>query len=135
MRRKDNNLKKSGYTRGRWAVERERCHLDMARPPARVEDGHSISESLGLLVDRLGLKEPGWSAQCEEEWDTLVGASVAQHTRPGKLMGSKLVVFVDTSVWFSELSRNGKITMLKRLQARFGKERVSMIILRLEPGR
>ena len=129
-----NRKSRTGISRGRWAVERERCHLDSEGPLAPLEEGHAISESLGLLVDKLGLDHRGWAAQCEENWGDIVGAGVAQHTRPGKLLGTKLVVYVDTSVWLSELSRNGQRTMLKRLQDKFGPERVSAITLRLDPG-
>ena len=64
-------------------------------------------ESVGGVLDRvlrqLGLQEqlPGWRAV--EQWEHLVGARVARHTRAVGFRDGVLRVEVDGSAWMQEL--------------------------------
>ncbi|MDA0578097.1 MAG: DUF721 domain-containing protein, partial [Verrucomicrobia bacterium] len=67
------------------------------------------------------------------EWPHLVGNDVARHTRPAGLERRVLLVYVDSSVWLSELQRFGQKQILTNLQKRFGQDCVPALRLRLDP--
>ena len=85
------------------------------------------------LLRRLGLEKEQWLTELAEEWTVLVGSDVARHARPGRLDHGTLTVFVDNSVWLSELSRYGKEKMLEKLRERFGAKRFKGLRLQLDP--
>jgi predicted nucleic acid-binding Zn ribbon protein len=93
-----------------------------------------MQEAVSAVMKRLGLEERLWMTTIETEWPELVGEAVAKHTRPGTLESGRLVVFVDSSVWLSEIRRYGMSQMLSNLRNRYGARRVRSVVLRLDPG-
>lgn len=120
-------------SRGRWAVERERGQIEDPAPPVEAAPVLRLGEALPAVMKRLGLAEPHWLNVLEEEWPRLVGQAVARHTRPGRYERQAVTVFVDGSVWLSELSRYGRREMLANLQKRFGADRIRGVNLCLDP--
>jgi len=94
----------------------------------------SLGEALSPILKRIGLGEQHWMAALAEQWETLVGADVARHTRPGRVDRGTLFVFVDSSVWLSELVRYGSDEILAKLQKRFHKNRIRSVRFQLDPG-
>ena len=84
-------------------------------------------------MKKLGLQEQHWIESLRTEWKDLVGEDVAGHTRPGRVIGRTLVVFVDSSVWLSELTRYGREPMLAKIRERFGDQQVNAIRLQIDP--
>jgi len=84
-------------------------------------------------MKKIGLENHHWLLVLEEKWVTLVGAEVAKHTRPGRFERGNLVIFVDSSVWLSELSRYGRSKILSNLQEHFGLDRMKSVTLQLDP--
>jgi hypothetical protein len=119
--------------RGQWEVHCQRCRLNRAPQPPTESDGGAIGESLSGLMKGLGLDSQHWVATLSNEWGDIVGAAVGKHTRPGRLDGSQLCVFVDSSVWLNELKRYGAKQILQNLQSRFGANRIRNIRLQLDP--
>lgn len=118
----------------RWMVERERHRIEDARPPAPDRAEQQVGDVVGAILKRLGLDAGYDLAGMAEAWPALVGEAVARHTRPGQMVGTELVVYVDSSVWLSELSRGGLPLMLSKVQQRFGRNRVRSVRLQLDPG-
>jgi predicted nucleic acid-binding Zn ribbon protein len=118
---------------GRWQVMRERARLTESRPPPADCEASPIGQTIAALMKKLGLEEQHWVGVLGEEWTSLVGDAVAKHTRPGAYKQGCLTVFVDNSVWFSELSRYGHRDMLANLQRRFGRDKVRRIRLQMDP--
>ena len=121
------------FSRGRWAVHRERARIADRKPEPDPRDSRGIQDVIPAVMKRFGLEEQGWQAVLEGEWTSLVGKAVAAHTRPGRMDHNNLVVFVDSSVWLNELSRYGRKSMFGNLQKRFGKKRIASVSLRLDP--
>lgn len=119
--------------RGRWELERERCRIDekIPRPPAR--EAQPIAPIVFALLSKLGIEQPEWMGALQEDWPRIVGLAVAAHTRPGRLDRRRLIVFVDSSVWLSELMRYGRSQMLANLQKKLGPGRVDSVTLQLDP--
>ncbi len=114
-------------------IQRERCRLDGSEPSQGLRNPVPMSNVMPGIMKKLGMEDQHWLAVLEDEWPAIVGDAVSKHSRPGMVKDSNLTVFVDSSVWMSELSRHGKGTMLGNLQARFGPKRVKTIGFRLDP--
>jgi len=103
-------------------------------PPAG-DGGIAIGRVLAEVVKALRRDEqPPWVAELAREWPALVGAPVASHTRPGRLVSDELTVYVDNSGWLSELQRYAQQELLGNLQRRFGTAPIRRIRLQLDPG-
>lgn len=121
-------------SRGRWALERERSRIGDPLPPHEFNDGAPIAGLVAALMGRL--QAPGASRLTElaGAWPALVGGAVAAHSRPGRLDGPRLTVYVDNSMWLSELERTWKKTVLARVQEKLGPSVVQSILFRIDPG-
>lgn len=127
--------RRTGYTRGRWMIERERCRIEAGTPPPAEDACEDMQSGLRAAFAHLGLDGVHWTAELVEKWPGIVGSQVALHTRPGRLFGAELIVYVDSSVWLHELTRYGLKGMFMKLQAFPGSERVKGIRLQLDPDR
>ena len=122
------------YNKGRWAVERERHHIDASAPPDPEPENPAISDIIPGIMKKLGLEQEQWTTVLDREWTELVGATVAAHTRPGRYQNRQLVVFVDSATWLNELKRYNQAEMLKKLQARFRADKIRRLSLQPDPG-
>ena len=121
------------WKKGPWRVNRERCRLGDMHPPREGRGPSPISDVIPDVMRKFGLGERHWLNVLDEEWAGLVGEAVAKHTRPGRLVGRGLIVFVDNSVWLGELARYGKEQILVKLQQRFGRNKIREVRLQLDP--
>jgi predicted nucleic acid-binding Zn ribbon protein len=120
-------------TKGQWQVYRERCRVDSRQQPSRESHGDALGDALPGLMRKLGLDSEHWIETLTQEWVAIVGNAVGAHTRPGRVDGKHLTVFVDSSVWLNELKRYGAKQMLQNLQSRLGASRIQQIRLQLDP--
>lgn len=126
-------IKNKRMTKGQWAVYRERCRLTAIRPEPRDNEGEAVGDRVMSLMKKIGLDEQSWIETLSQDWEAIVGKGVGLHTRPGRITGAQLYVFVDSSVWLNELKRYGRNQMLANLQSRFGEKRIRNISFQLDP--
>jgi predicted nucleic acid-binding Zn ribbon protein len=110
---------------------RERCRIEEGVSPTE-DRSESISVVLRRVVRKLGAEDDMWLSDLAAAWPGIAGPEVARHTRPGRVNGTELTVFVDNSVWLSELHRFGRGTLLGKLRAKFG-GRIASLRLAIEP--
>lgn len=127
--------RRTKFSRGKWSVQRDRLAIDAGAPPAGARDATPLGAILSAVMKKMGLDSQLWVNTLESEWSAIVGAAVARHTRPGRLDGNRLVVYVDSPAWLNELSRYGKRQIQDNLTARFGAERVRGVVLALDPDK
>jgi len=125
--------RRTKYTRGRWMIERERCGIAMGTPPPAEEVCADMQTGLHEVFTGLGLDGLQWTARLLAEWPAIVGSQIASHTRPGRMYGSELVVYVDSPVWLHELNRYGLKGMYAKVNAYCGNQRIKGIRLQLDP--
>ncbi len=125
--------KTGGMRKGQWAVERQRCRIGRDETGIQSAEVYSIANTIRHLMGGLEPCSASWLEKLHSQWSALVGESVAQHARPGRMDGKRLVIFVDSSVWLNELSRYWKDTILKSLQGKFGREKIDAVTFRLDP--
>lgn len=117
---------------GKWAVERERNRISEPTPPLPFTEAKTMDALLPQILKRIGAEMEPWLSALEREWPTLVGESVAAHTRPGRIVDGTLIIYVDHSIWLQELSRGGKTLIMNKLRQRFGQTRVRDLLLRID---
>ena len=115
-------------------MERERGRIAQKEPLPEAGGATVVAKIVPEVLRRLGLEDQEWLGQLGDEWSKLAGDAVAKHSRPGRVQQGNLVVFVDSSVWLSELARYGKAVLLANVQKRFGNERIKSVSFQLDPG-
>ena len=98
-----------------------------------VEEGVPMAKLVEAWLKTLKLGDQLHMGRMEVEWAKVLGKAVATHTRPGRLNSDELIVYVDSTVWLSELYRS-RAQMLTNLQKAFGK-RIRILRLQIDPGR
>jgi len=116
----------------RWQVERERFQIDASLPPAPFQV-FTPEQLVPKILKKAGLSNVAREHTLVAEWESLVGNSVARHTRPGKLERCILYVYVSNSAWLVELRNLGEAALLKNVQQRMGRGAVKGIRLQLDP--
>ncbi len=120
------------FTRGRWALERERFQIPDEDPPY-PDRIFSIGEVVNAVREELGIEQARWEKELLDSWVELIGKRYARHVRPGRYRNGTLVLFVSHPIWLSELFRSGTDELLQKLQQRFGRERIRAVKLQLDP--
>ncbi len=85
------------------------------------------------IIKKAGLEDRRWEHRLIEKWTELAGAEVARHTRPGKMEGATLVVFVTNSSWLFEMSRHGHRQLLKNIHRILGDEEIKKLRFQIDP--
>lgn len=127
-------MRRRRFNRGRWQLERERHQIAESRPPPPLTDT-PVAAVITDLMHRLGGGDDVWLRRMEARWPSLVGEAVAAHSRPGRFDRGTLTVFVDNSVWLSELTRFGQREILARVQKDFPDQRIRNLRFQLDPDR
>lgn len=126
--------RKEKFNAGRWRVQQERAQIDVDQkplpPPLHVETLDSVMPG---LMKRLGAAPDYWQERISTDWSQLVGIAIAKNTRPGKLEGVSLTVFVTNSVWLHELKQVGYKPLLEKLQKKYGAEKIRHLKLLPDP--
>jgi predicted nucleic acid-binding Zn ribbon protein len=101
---------------------------DVDPPPARV------GQPLDRLLRNLGAPRARTVRSVFDDWEEVVGDSVAAQARPVSLRRGRLVVAVPDAAWATQL-RFLEPQLLARLAEAFGDEEVTAIDVRVRPGR
>jgi predicted nucleic acid-binding Zn ribbon protein len=80
-----------------------------------------MTEALGAVAGRLGLGRPDLIAVVFGQWEQLVGAAMAVHVQPVRLVAGTLVVSADHPAWATQL-RHMAPEILERVASEFGQD-------------
>jgi hypothetical protein len=125
--------RKPYVNRGRWRVARERCHIEDFEPPAPFREAIPLAEGIAAVFAKIPVPRDGWVLEVQRDWPRIAGAAVAAHTRPAGVQGKELLVYVDSSVWLTELARFCPGELLARVRQHVGAAHVDTIRFRLDP--
>jgi predicted nucleic acid-binding Zn ribbon protein len=100
-----------------------------------IPEAESVGSVLDGVLARIALLRLDWIDELAQVWPEVAGKAVAAHTRPARLEGPRLIVYVDQHVWMQELQRSGKKPLLANIWKRFGANKIKDILFRLDPGR
>jgi len=127
-------MRKQVFNQGRWQTQRERCHIADEEPAPAGSDNTTVGRVILDLMKEWDRPEPDWLEELNSEWAAMAGELAARHTRVARCKDGTLTVFVDGAVMLSELKRYWRTQMLKKLQSRFGEDKVRNLLLQPDPG-
>ncbi len=90
---------------------------------------YSIGEALNLLLEKSHWKPKVMELRMRDEWETIVGKTIAKYTRSISLNGKNLVIYTDVAALKQELLL-GKDQLKDRLNEYFQERVVEEIIIK-----
>ncbi len=90
---------------------------------------YSISEAINLLLEKSKWKHKVTELRMQQEWEEIVGKTIARYTRNVKLNGDVLTVFTDVAALKQELYF-GKVQLAERINDYFKEKVVADIIVK-----
>lgn len=113
---------------------RERFQLPQGEPSPDAPAGeHTMGNLVASVLARCQFDEKQWLHAAVQEWPELIGPALARHSRPGRWDQGVLTIYASHSAWLVELERIRRGVLLKKLQARFGAQRIRSIRTMLDP--
>jgi predicted nucleic acid-binding Zn ribbon protein len=97
----------------------------------RTAPAGAISETLALVMKRLGLNERLTESQVVGAWKDVVGEFIASHSCPSRIRDGVLYVQVVQPTVHFELDRHWKPEILKKLRQRFGSKAIRDVRFRV----
>lgn len=121
------------YDREKWRSLCERAGMNPnSAPPPPFEEPTNVNSELTRVLKTLLPPESVVESGIAGCWRELVGDTVAEHSRPGRIENKILFVTVKGALWYSQLCRLGTAVILKNIQAKFGADEVRAVKFR--PG-
>lgn len=113
---------------------RRRVYASGMAKKRHIPEAAPVEDILKGIMNRIDLLRLDWVDELAKAWPDVAGKAVAAHTRPCRLEGPRLIVYVDQHVWMMELQRSGKKPLLTNIWKKFGTDKVKDILFRLDPG-
>lgn len=98
------------------------------RRRAKSPDG--ISNIVTKVIKRIEKQSPGRKEEILKAWQGAAGKKASGHSRPVSLRRKILIIEIDSSTWFYELSLKKK-TLLKDIRKELGEEKIENIRFRM----
>lgn len=90
---------------------------------------YSIGEALNLLLERSHWKPKVTELRMRQEWEAIVGKTIAKYTRSISMNGKRLTVYTDVAPLKQELLL-GKEQLAANINEYFGEKVVDEIIVK-----
>lgn len=90
---------------------------------------YSIGEAIQLLMQKSGWKPKVNELRIRQEWEQIVGKTVAKYTRDLKLFNGTLTIFTDVAPLKQEL-KMGKEQLMKNINEHLGETAITDIVIR-----
>ncbi len=107
-------------------LARERFRLPDPAPP-HAEPDLSLRGAITSLFDNLDRQAGSSFHKIYDKWKVIAGENAAAHSRPGRLAGDVLYVYVDSSSWMAEMTRYHADNILHNIQREFGPSTVKKV--------
>ena len=112
-------------------LQRERYGPDYWEPSKKSIQ--VAGDLVGKVLKDFGLEDSSRLADLQKAWPDLVGNMNAEHSRPGKLEGGVLSVYVDHHMWLNDMKRTLAPMLLKKLQEKAGKKTIRSLRFEITP--
>lgn len=90
---------------------------------------YSIGEAIQLLMQKSGWKPKVNELRIREEWEKIVGKTVAKYTRDLKLFNGTLTIYTDIAPLKQELTM-GKQQLIQNINEHLGDTAITDIIIK-----
>lgn len=120
------------FDKTKWMLARERLRLADPIPP-HPEPDLSLRSAIAKLFAKLDFQAGSSVHEIQAKWKMIAGETVAAHSRPGRLNENILYVYVDSSVWLTEITRFHSDDILCRIQREIGSSAVKGVRFQVNP--
>ena len=124
---------KNNRDNSRMMAERERLRLTERELPCPEPD-LSIRNSITQVFKNIEEHKSSPIRKIQDQWELIAGGIVAGHSRPDRLMGDILYVFVDSSSWMQEIARFHGNDIVQQIQERIGPGLVRQARFQVNPN-
>lgn len=90
---------------------------------------YSIGDAINMLMQKSGWKQKANEVRMREEWEKIVGKTIAKYTRDIKLYNSKLIIYTDVGPLKQELNL-AKPQLIQNINEYFSEKVVTEITIR-----
>ncbi|MBS1588430.1 MAG: DUF721 domain-containing protein [Bacteroidetes bacterium] len=90
---------------------------------------YSIGEALNLLIEKSKWKPKIHGLRIQQEWEQIVGKTIAKYTRNVLLNGETIIIYTDIAALKQEL-HFGKQQLIERINEYFGERVVSDLVVK-----
>lgn len=90
---------------------------------------YSIGEAIKLLMEKSGWKPKVTELRIRNEWEKIVGKTVAKYTRNLKLYNGKLTIYTDVAPLKQELTM-GKEQLIQNINEYLGERAIDDVIIK-----
>lgn len=120
------------FDQTRWKLERDRFRLTDPAPP-RPEPDLSLRPAITRIFTKLDSQAGSGIHKIQTKWKIIAGEAAAGHSRPGRLAGDILYVYVDSSSWLAEITRFYSENILRKIQDEIGPGTVKGLRFQVSP--
>lgn len=89
---------------------------------------YSISDAIQKMIDQSHWKYSYQVVKLREDWELLMGKTVAKHTNDLQIQNGKLFIYTTTAPLKNELNYN-KTALVQRINDHFGEEFITDVIV------
>ena len=90
---------------------------------------YSIGEAMKLLMQKSGWKPKVNELRIRQEWEQIVGKTIAKYTRELKLYNNTLTIYTDVAPLKQEL-KIGKESLIQQINEYMGETAIAEIIIK-----
>ena len=90
---------------------------------------YSIGEALNLLLEKSQWKPKVFEVRMRDEWETIVGKTIAKYTRSIAVYGKVLTIYTDVAALKQELLL-GKEQLVNRINEYFEERVIDTIVIK-----
>jgi hypothetical protein len=123
---------KKNYYKSRIEIYKERFQLTDRQLPVN-DVSVPVNEVVKNIFDKIDFTGSSIANELQEHWRQLAGKTISKHTRPGFFSGTILIIYVDNTVWLSEVTRYHRQEMFNKLKKRLGGNVITAVKFRLDP--
>lgn len=96
---------------------------------APVMGSYSIGEALSLFLEKSHWKPKVTEVRMRDEWEAIVGKTIAKYTRSINMFDKKLTIYTDVASLKQEL-HFGKEQLIRNINEYFGERVVEEVIIK-----
>ena len=89
---------------------------------------YSIQEALAKMLNQSNWKYPYQLVKLKQDWELLMGKTVAKHTKDLQIRDGKLFIYTQVAPLKNELNYNKEV-LIERINAHLGEEVIKEIMV------
>lgn len=89
---------------------------------------YSIGDAIKMLMEKSGWKPKATELRLRQEWEQIVGKTIARYTRDIKLYNKKLIIYTDVAPLKQELNM-AKQQLMENINQYLGETAITEVVI------